>query len=150
MSAFFGPNTSRVLTFIARLSALSPEQTDLVTRAWKQVSSRNRAEAWARICRVTTAQERYRILGVASLARREAMGMAVKLDRPDWAFWAAAHDAAAAIAAGDRIGRHYHTLTAPFTVVIPSQGQCPDDPRHAPADAMSNGRPQRTVLREGA
>ena len=33
MDAFLGPNTSRVLTFIARLPALSPEQIDLVTRA---------------------------------------------------------------------------------------------------------------------
>jgi hypothetical protein len=120
MTAFFGPNTSRVVKFIARLPELSPEQMDLVTRAWKQASSRNRAEAWARLCSVTTREERDRILAAGSLARREAMDMAVKLDRPDWAFWAAAHDAAAAIATGDRIGRHYHTLTAPFTVATPS------------------------------
>jgi hypothetical protein len=120
MTAFFGPNTSRVVTFIARLPELSPEQMNLVIRAWKQASNRNRAEAWARLCRVTTGEERYRILAAGSLARREAMDMAVKLDQPDWAFWAAAHDAAAAIAIGNRIGRHYHTLTAPFTVATPS------------------------------
>jgi hypothetical protein len=120
MYPLFGPNTSRVVKFIARLPELSPEQMDLVTRAWKQASSRNRAEAWVRLCRVTTGEERYRILAAGSLARREAMDMAVKLDQPDWAFWAAAHDAAVAIATGDRIGRHYHTLTAPFTVATPS------------------------------
>jgi hypothetical protein len=150
MYALFGPNTSRVLTFIARLPELSPEQMDLVTRAWKQASSRNRAQAWAWLCRATNGQERYRILAVASLARREAMDMAAKLDRPDWAFWAAAHDAAAAIAAGDRIGQHYHILTAPFTVVMPSPGQRPDHPRHALAGTMSNDRLQRTALKEGA
>jgi hypothetical protein len=150
MSAFFGPNTSRVLTFIARLSALSPEQMDLVTRAWKQASSRNRAEAWARICRVTSAQEQYRILAAASLARREAMDIARQLARPDWTFWAAAHDAAAAIATGNRIGRHCQILTAPFAVVMPSLGQYPDHPRHAPAGAMSNDRPQQPILGEGA
>jgi hypothetical protein len=122
VSAFFGPNTPLVLSFIARLPALSPEQMDRVTRAWKQASSRNRAEAWARICRVTTSQERYRILAAASLARREAIDIAGGLDRPDWAFWAAAYDAAAAIAAGNRIDRHYHALTAPFTVLVPSLG----------------------------
>jgi hypothetical protein len=143
MYPLFGPNTSRVVKFIARLPELSPEQMDLVTRAWKQASSRNRAEAWARLCRVTTREERYRILAAGSLARREAMDMTVKLDRPDWSFWAAAHDAAAAIAIGNRIGRHYHTLTAPFTVALPSLGQARTIPRQAPVGAQSNDRPQR-------
>ena len=150
MNTSLGPNTSSVRAFIAQLPALSPEQIDLVTRAWTQVTSRNRAEAWARLCRVTTRQERMRILAAASLARREAMDVAGRLDRPDWAFWAAAHDAAAGIAAGDRIGRHCHALTAPFAMVMPSLGQYPDHPRHAPIAALGGDWPQRTVLRKGA
>jgi hypothetical protein len=77
------------------------------------------------------------------------MDIARQLARLDWVFWAAAHDAAAAIATGNRIGRHYHSLTAPFTVVMPSLGQYPDHPRHAPAGAMSNDRPQ-PLLGKGA
>ena len=150
MNTSLGPNTSSVRAFIAQLPALSPEQIDLVTRAWKQVTSRDRAEAWIRLCRVTTRQERRRIMAAASLARREAMDVAGRLDRPDWAFWAAAYDAAAGIAAGDRIDRHYHALTAPFAMVMPSLGQYPDHPRHAPAGAMSNDRPQQPLLGKGA
>jgi hypothetical protein len=40
--------------------------------------------------------------------------------RADQAFWAAACDASAAVAARDRIGRHYDTLVAPFAEVMPS------------------------------
>jgi hypothetical protein len=40
--------------------------------------------------------------------------------RTDWAFWAAACDAGAAVAAGLGIGDHYDTLIAPFAEVIPA------------------------------
>ena len=150
MNTSLGPNTSSVRAFIAQLPALSPEQIDLVTRAWKQVTSRDRAEAWTRLCRVTTRQERRRIMAAASLARRAAMEVTRRLDRPDWVFWAAAHDAAAGIATGDRIDRHYHTLTAPFAMVMPSLGQYLDHPRHAPIAALGGDWPQRDVLRKGA
>jgi hypothetical protein len=58
----------------------------------------------------------------------------------DWAFWAAASDAAAAVAAGTRIGRPYETLTAPLAAVMPALvvGFGEDEP------------PALAVLREGA
>ena len=39
--------------------------------------------------------------------------------RTDWAFWAAAWDAAAAIAADDGKSSHYEVLAAPVTAVLP-------------------------------
>jgi hypothetical protein len=120
MKPIFGPQTQRLLAFVADLRDLSPAEVDRVTNAWKQVRGLDRAEAWAQLQRVTTEQERYPILAAASTARRTAMETARRLLRPDWAFWAAAWDAAAAIIAGDRIGSHYDVLTAPLATVMPS------------------------------
>jgi hypothetical protein len=55
----------------------------------------------------------------AALARREALETARRLDRADWAFWAAACDAGAA-AAGARLGPAYDALVAPFAEVMPA------------------------------
>ena len=120
MKPIFGPQTQRLLAFVADLRDLSPGEVDRVTNAWKQVRGLDRAEAWAQLQRVTTEHERYPILAAASTARRTAMDTARRLPRPDWAFWAAAWDAAAAIIVGDRIGRHYDVLTAPLATVMPS------------------------------
>jgi hypothetical protein len=120
MKRIFGPQTQRLLTFLTDLRDLSPAEVDRVTSAWKQVRGLDRAEAWAHIQRVTTQHERYPILAAASAARRTAMDTARRLLRPDWAFWAAAWDAAAAITADDRIGSHYDVLTAPLATVMPS------------------------------
>jgi thioesterase domain-containing protein len=120
MKPIFGPQTQRLLAFLADLRDLSPAEVDRVTRAWKQARGLDRAEAWAQLQRVTTQHERYPILAAASTARRTAMDTARRLLRPDWAFWAAAWDAAAAIIADDRIGGHYKVLTAPLATVMPS------------------------------
>jgi hypothetical protein len=120
MKPIFGPQTQRLLAFVADLRDLSPAEVDRVTNAWKQVRGLDRAEAWAQLQRVTTRHERYPILVAASAARRTAMDTARRLLRPDWAFWAAAWDAAAAIIADDRIGSHYDVLTAPLATVMPS------------------------------
>ena len=56
----------------------------------------------------------------AALARREALKTARRLDRADWAFWAAACDAGAAVAAGARLGPAYDILVAPFAEVMPA------------------------------
>jgi hypothetical protein len=45
--------------------------------------------------------------------------------RTDWAFWAAACDAGAAVAAGAAIGRHYDILVAPFATVMPALARRP-------------------------
>jgi hypothetical protein len=150
MYQIFGRDSRRVLALITRIADLSPAEVDEVTNAWKQASPPDRARAWARLTRATTEQERHRILAAASLARREALAAAHRLRRMDWAFWAAASDAAAAVAAGTRIGRPYETLTAPLAAVMPAL---------APHLGRTDGRtagfgedepPAPAVLREGA
>ena len=48
------------------------------------------------------------------------MDAAYLLHRVDWAFWAAAWDAAAAIAAEEHIGSGYGVLARPLMTVMPS------------------------------
>ncbi len=124
MNEVFGRHTWQVLDFLGRLRDLSPAEIDLVTSAWKQASDLDRAEAWARLHTITTESERREILAAASAARRAAMETTRTLRRPDWAFWAAAWDAAAAIAADDRLGSSYDTLTAPLAAVVSSPTGC--------------------------
>jgi hypothetical protein len=118
MTSTFGPNGQQVLVLIACIPGLSADQVDQVTAAWKQGSPDSRARAWAHLSRTTGEDERYGILAAASLARREALETARRVQRADWAFWAAACDAGAAVAAGQRIGGHYDTLIAPFAGVL--------------------------------
>ena len=119
-TSIFGPNGQRVLALITGIPVLSADQVDQVTGTWKQGSADDRASAWAQLNGTITEEERYEILAAASLARREALQTARRMRRDDRAFWAAACDASAAVAAGDRIGRHYDVLIAPFAEVMPS------------------------------
>ena len=89
MNSMFGPNVQRVLALVAGIPDLSADQVDQVSSAWKRGSPRDRARAWAQINRAATEQERYQILAAASLARREALRTARRMQRTDWAFWAA-------------------------------------------------------------
>jgi hypothetical protein len=125
MKKIFGPHTRRVLDVLAGLRGLSPGDVDLVAATWKHESAVDRAEAWAELHRVTSRDERYPILAAAAAGRRTAMDIARDLHRTDWAFWAAAWDATAAVAAADVIGSHFDTLAAPVAEVMPalSQGQ---------------------------
>ena len=125
MTSMFGPNGQQVLALIACITGLSADQVDQVTGAWKRGSARGRARAWAHLNRAAPGDERYRILAAASLARREALGTAERMHRKDWAFWAAACDAGAAVAAGAQIGCHYDTLFAPFAQVVPALARHP-------------------------
>jgi hypothetical protein len=139
MKHIFGPQTQRLQAFLADLRDLSPAEVDRVSGAWKQARDLDRAEAWAQLQRVTTQNERYPILAAASAARRAAMDTARGLLRHDWAFWAAAWDAAAAITAGDRIGSYYDVLTAPLATVMPSLARGRAGARyaaHAPAPRL--------------
>jgi hypothetical protein len=120
MRPIFGPHTERVLEFLADLWLLSPEEITKVTTAWKEASDLERAEAWAQLHRVASGDEWDKILAAASVARRQAMDAAYLLHRADWAFWAAAWDAAAAIAGRERIGGGYYVLTRPVMTVMPS------------------------------
>jgi hypothetical protein len=120
MDHIFGRDHYRVIAIIARIADLSPEEAGKVTRAWKRTSPADRARAWAGLVRAMTEPERYQILAAASLARREALAAAHRMQRLDWAFWAAASDAAAAVAAGPGIGDPYEILTSPLATVMPS------------------------------
>ena len=120
MTSVFNPCDQRVPALIRCISDLCGGEVDQVTSAWRREDAYDRARAWAQINRVATGRERYRVLAVAALARQDAMETARRVHRTDWAFWAAACDAGAAVAAGARIGRHYDTLIAPFTEVIPA------------------------------
>ncbi|HUB42193.1 MAG TPA: hypothetical protein VMA72_25360 [Streptosporangiaceae bacterium] len=120
MKKVFGPHTRQVLEVLARLRSLSPGDVDLVTVAWKHASAVERAEAWAQLNRATSRDERYPILAAAAAGRRTAMDTARNLNRTDWAFWAAAWDVSAAVAAGDAIGGYFEVLAAPVAEVMPS------------------------------
>jgi hypothetical protein len=123
MRAIFGPHTEQVLALLSDLWRLSPQEINKVTRAWKEASDLNRAEALAQLNRAASREERYRILAAASAARRQAMDVAYMHHRTDWAFWAAAWDAASAIAADDNSGSEYDILTAPLMTVLPALSQ---------------------------
>jgi len=129
MRPIFGPQTERVLEFLADLWLLSPEEISKVTTAWKEASDLERAEAWAQLHRVVSGEELEKILAAASVARRQAMDAAYLLQRADWEFWAAAWDAAAALAAEERIGTSYYVLTRPLTTVMPSLSEIPGGAR---------------------
>ena len=120
MRQIFGPHTDRVLKFLADLWLLSPEQIAAVTAAWKETNELDRAEVWAQLHRVASGDDWDDVLAAASVARRQAMDAAYLLHRVDWAFWAAAWDAAAAIAAEERIGSGYYVLARPLATVMPS------------------------------
>jgi hypothetical protein len=138
MSSMFGPNGQRVLALLTSISSLSADQVDQVTSRWKQMGPEGRAQAWDQLNRVSADEERYRILAAASLARREALETARRMRRADWAFWAAACDAGAAVTAGARLGHHYDTLIAPFAEVMPVLGSRP-----APAPETTVGLARR-------
>jgi hypothetical protein len=125
MTSMFGPHGQRVLALITCIQGLSGYQVDQVTSVWRRSSPDDRARAWAQLNHTTAEDERYRILAAASLARREALAVARRTQRTDWAFWAAACDAGAAAAAGDKIGLHYDTLVAPVARVMPALADRP-------------------------
>jgi hypothetical protein len=120
MKAIFGPNTPRVLQFLTRMRKLSPAEIDRVASSWNKVNPLDRALAWAHLQSATAAKEDYPVIAAASAARRAAMETARTLGRTDWAFWAAAWDAGAAITADDLPEGDYETLTFPLHAVMPA------------------------------
>jgi hypothetical protein len=123
MKSIFGPHTGRVAAFLTDLQNLSAEEVSRVASVWKQASNTDRVRAWVELYRASSDDQRYRIRAAASGARAEAMSIAHSRGRPDWAFWTAVWDAAAAIAAGERIGKYYDVLTAPLVAVMPRLAQ---------------------------
>jgi hypothetical protein len=114
-----GLNTRGLLHLLSHLDRLTAEQIDAVAAEWKRRPVQARAVAWAALRRGRTANEQSAIHLAATLARGLAMEVAARNDRHDWAFWAAAWDAAAGIAACGRAGeRHYEVLAAPMAVAV--------------------------------
>jgi hypothetical protein len=150
MNPMFGQDGQRVLALISGIADLTAGEVDQVTDAWKHVCPADRAKAWIRLVQTTTEQERYQILAAASLARREALATAHRLRRVDWAFWAAVSDAAAAVAAGTRIGSYYDTLTAPLAAVMHPLAACPGRAPVSAADFTADDRRTPAVFSEGA
>ena len=160
MRPIFGRNTRQVMTFLTELWLLSPEEINRVTRAWRAASDVERAEAWAQLHRASSWRERNSYLAAASVARRQAMDVASMLQRADWAFWAAAFDAAAAIAASERLGSHYDILISPLATVLPSLSangnvlQVPAQRTQQQAaeerEAASRGKETDTSAKQGA
>jgi multidrug resistance efflux pump len=136
MTLSFDSDGQRVLALISCISSLSAEEADRVASVWRRGDAAERARAWARLNQAATEADRYRILAASALARREALETARRLRRTDWAFWAAACDAGAGVAAGAWIGRHYDTLVAPFAEVMPALAHSPAAP--ASADYQSD------------
>jgi hypothetical protein len=118
MTAIFGPHTSRVLQFLTRMRKLSPAEIDQVASTWNKANPLDCATAWAHLA--AAAKEDYPVIAAASAARRAAMETARMLGRDDWAFWAAAWDAGAAITADDLADGDYETLTFPLHAVMPA------------------------------
>jgi hypothetical protein len=145
----FGPNTQLVLAFLAGLSDLSREDLARVANAWRQTDSRDRAEAWAQLHRTASDRERHEILAAATVARWEALDAAVRRRWHDWSFWAAASDAAAAIAARDRIGRDYQTLISPLSAVMPWLPPAAGEARSG-KDVAAGYLPSADALEQGA
>jgi hypothetical protein len=107
-----------MLAFLTRLSDLTPDDFATVADARRRADERDRAEARALVHRTAPERERYRISAAASAARQKALDATSRYHWPDWGFWAAASDAGAAIASGDRIGRHYETLISPLAAAM--------------------------------
>lgn len=120
MTNFLGPNTRGVLHLISSLGRLDGGQVEAVAEQWRRQSQRARASAWAAIGQTTTPRERLATLHAAALARQEAMDVASRSRSADWAFWAAAWDAAVAVALCGRIGAdHHEALVGPIAQALP-------------------------------
>lgn len=120
MRTVLGPNTRGVLHLISHLRRLDAAQIDAVAAAWKRQPARDRARAWAAAAHTAETEQRVGVLAAAGLAREEAMTVAARHDRTDWAFWAAAWDAAAGVAVGGLIDdRDYQQLVGPMADAIP-------------------------------
>jgi hypothetical protein len=119
MSTVLGPNTRSVLHLIFHLRGLRAEQVDTVATEWKRRPAQVRARAWAEVTHAARGEERFAILAAATLARHDAMATAARNNRADWAFWAAAWDAAAAVASCGLIEeRDYQVLVGPMAGVM--------------------------------
>jgi hypothetical protein len=120
MTDFLGPNTRGVLHLLSSLGDLDVGQVHAVAAQWRRQSPRARARAWAAIGQAMTPRERMATFGAAALARQKAIDVASRSHTTDWAFWAAAWDAAVAVALCGRVhADHYEALAGPIAHVLP-------------------------------
>jgi hypothetical protein len=119
MIDLFGPGSRRVLGFIAQILDLGPDDIDAVAGVWRRTPAEARAAAWAAIQRSMSPVGRSLIRNAAMVAREQAITAALTHGRYDWAFWAAAWDAAGALAAEHRVdSESYRVLVAPMAVAL--------------------------------
>lgn len=120
MIEIFGPNTYRVVRFIAQVLEFSADDIDTVAAAWRYASAEDRAGAWSAIRHTAGVEEREAMRNAAVVARHQALITALARDRHDWAFWSAASDAAGALAADWQVtdGRSYRVLVSPMATTL--------------------------------
>ncbi|HEY8458258.1 MAG TPA: hypothetical protein VIL34_21880 [Actinopolymorphaceae bacterium] len=120
MSDALGPNTGRIIRLIAQLREFGGSEIDRVVDGWKQQSHAERLSARAAIGAARDPDERQAALDAAAIVRREAMVVARRNNCTAWEFWAAAWDAAAAVAMSNRMEpRSFEVLVAPLLRVLP-------------------------------
>ena len=144
----FGPNTQRVLAFLAGLRSIPGgfrESGERLAASGRLGPCRSVGE----LHRAASDRERYQILAAASVARREALDVANRHQWHDSSFWSAASDAAAAIAARDWIGRYYQTLIFPLSAVMPWLPPVAGDVRSG-KDSAARYLPSDDALEQGA
>lgn len=134
MIDIFGPQTPRLLRLICDIGEVAPEDVDMVAKAWRGTSARERAAAWSTIHHGADAQKRIAIQNAALVARHQALIASTSRGERDSAFWSAAWDAAGALASTWQDGgdRAYRVLVAPMATTLSwllEGEQAPEIPR---------------------
>ncbi|MBO0683449.1 MAG: hypothetical protein J2P45_09860 [Candidatus Dormibacteraeota bacterium] len=102
------------------LEALTAQQMELVAGAWRQLPRQRREAAWAAIRRFWRRGAGDDSLDHAFRARGAASELARLAGIHDWAFPAAALDAALAVSVADKLSeRHYRPLVQPMALALP-------------------------------
>ncbi|MGY1727548.1 hypothetical protein ACI79J_11310 [Geodermatophilus sp. SYSU D01062] len=145
MIDIFGPGSQKLLGFLVQIPDLGPDDVDAVAGAWRRTPAEARATAWAAIQRAMPPEDRPLVHNAAMVARERAMSVALSHDRTDWAFWAAAWDAAGALAAEHRIsGGSYRVLVEPMAVALGWLAPDTADLVPAPREARLEPAPTET------
>lgn len=105
---------------LTALRALTAQQMEVVASAWRQLPRQRREAAWAAIRRFWRSGAGDDSLDYAFRARGIASEVARLAGIHDWAFPAAALDAALAVSVADKLGeRYYRPLVQPMALALP-------------------------------
>lgn len=106
--------------FFRALEALTAQQMEAVAGTWRQLPRQRRDAAWAAIRRFWRSGAGDDSLDQAFRARGAASELARLAGIHDWAFPAAALDAALAVAEADKLSeRYYRPLVQPMAQALP-------------------------------